>query len=74
MKNVLAALTIAAFSTAAFAAGPSFAEADANADGAITMDEAKVALPEVSEDQIVAADANNDGSLSEEEYAALTAD
>ena len=73
MKTLIAALTISAFSTAAFAAAPSFAEADANADGVVSMAEAKVALPEMEEAKIVAADANNDGGLSQDEYATLTA-
>ncbi len=73
MKNLIAALSIVSFSTFAFAAGPAFSQADANADGAISMEEAKVALPEIEEAKIVAADADNNGSLSEEEYVALTA-
>lgn len=73
MRTLIAALTISAFSTAAFAAAPTFAEADANADGVLSMEEVKVALPDVEEAKIVAADANNDGGLSEEEYNTLTA-
>ncbi len=73
MKKIIAALSIAIMSSYAIAAGPAFSQADANADGTISMEEAKVALPNVEEAKIVAADANNDGSLSEEEYVALTA-
>ncbi|MEE9313266.1 MAG: hypothetical protein V3V02_01325 [Rhizobiaceae bacterium] len=73
MKKLIAALSIVTLSTVAFAAAPAFSAADANADGAISMEEAKVALPDVEEAKIVAADANNDGSLSEAEYVALTA-
>ena len=73
MKKLIAALAITAFSTTAFAQAPAFSAADANADGAVSMEEAKAALPDVEEAKIVAADANNDGSLSEEEYTALTA-
>lgn len=72
MKKLLAALSIATFTTFAYAAGPAFTTADANSDGVISMEEAKVALPEMEEAKIVAADANNDGALSEEEYVTLT--
>lgn len=73
MKKLIAVLSIALFSTYAWAEGPAFTTADANADGVISMEEAKVALPEVEEAKIVAADANNDGALDETEYTALTA-
>ncbi len=73
MKRIIAALSIVIVSTFAFAASPEFTKADANADGAISMEEAKVALPDVEEAKIVAADANNDGSLSEAEFVALIA-
>ena len=52
---------------------PAFSEADANADGQVTMEEAKVALPDMDEATIAAADANGDGALDEAEYTALTA-
>lgn len=58
----------------AFAQLPAFAAADTNADGALSMEEAKTALPNVPEAAIVAADENNNGSLSPSEYAALIAD
>ncbi|MEM8749915.1 MAG: hypothetical protein AAGF28_06405 [Pseudomonadota bacterium] len=73
MKTLIASLSIVVFSTFAWAAGPDFTTADANADGVVTLEEAKVALPDVEEAKIVAADANNDGALSVDEYAALTA-
>ena len=73
MKKLIAALSIAAFTTAAYAESPAFSAADANADGVVSMEEAKAALPDVEEAKIVAADANNDGGLSEDEYTALTA-
>ena len=72
MKKLLTAFAILLFSTAAWAA-PSFAEADTNADGLVSMDEARAALPEMEEAQIVAADVNRDGALSQEEYTTLTA-
>lgn len=73
MKSIIAAFAITAITTAAFAAGPTFAEADTNADGVVNLEEAKVALPDMPEDQIVAADADNSGDLSQEEYEVLTA-
>lgn len=73
MKKLIAALAVATLTTAAYAAGPAFSEADANADGQVTMEEAKVALPEMEEAAIAAADANGDGALDEAEYTALTA-
>ena len=73
MKRLIAALSFAIVSTFAWAEAPAFTQADANADGIVSMEEAKVALPDMDEAKIVAADANNDGGLSEEEYNALTA-
>ncbi len=73
MKTLVTALSIAAFSTVAFAAAPSFAEADTDGNGMLTMEEAKAALPDVDEAKIAAADVNQDGGLSEGEYTALTA-
>lgn len=76
MKTLIAALsiaTIATFSSVAFAQAPEFNTADVNADGVISMEEAKAALPDMDEAKIVAADANNDGGLSEAEYTVLIA-
>lgn len=73
MKKLIAALSIIGFSTLAYAESPAFTTADANADGVVSMEEAKAALPEMEEAKIVAADANNDGALSEDEYSALIA-
>jgi hypothetical protein len=58
-------LTLAAlsFATASFA----MSDVDANADKMLSMDEMKVAYPEISEDQFNQADADADGALSEQE-------
>lgn len=72
MKKLIAALSVAILSTFAWAEAPAFTQADANADGVVSMEEAKVALPDVEEAQIVAADTDGDGALSESEYLALT--
>ena len=73
MKKLIAALSLTVFSTFAWAEAPAFTQADANSDGVVSIEEARVALPDMDEATIVAADANNDGALSEEEYTALTA-
>lgn len=74
MKSLIAALGISALTTVAWAqSAPEFTQVDANADGAISMEEAKAAMPDMDEAKIVAADANNDGLLSPEEYTALIA-
>ena len=72
MKKFIATLAIATLTTATNAASLPFAQADANADGQVTMEEAKIALPDVEEALIVAADTDGNGALSEEEYTALT--
>jgi hypothetical protein len=59
-------------STAVFAAAD-FATVDANADGMATWEEVAAAAPDISEERFKAADANSDGSLSADEYTALTA-
>jgi len=73
MKKLIALIAFTFVSTAAYADGPAFTVADANADGLVSMEEAKSALPDMEADKIAAADTNQDGSLSVEEYTALTA-
>ena len=73
IKTLVASLGIAAFSSLAMAAGPAFSQADVNADGVVSMEEAKAALPDVDEAKIARADANGDGTLQENEYKALNA-
>ena len=73
MKTLLATLALVSISTFAFAEAPAFTVADANADGLLSMEEAKVALPDMDEEKIAAADVNQDGSLSESEYSTLIA-
>ena len=74
MKSLITALALTLYAGAALAAGPAFEEADANADGVITLEEAKVALPETEEAALVAADTNADGVLTQPEYEVLVAD
>ena len=73
MKTLIAVFATLALTGHAFAAGPAFSEADTNADGVVSMEEAKAALPEMEEDKLVAADLDRDGALNEAEYTALTA-
>ena len=73
MKKILTVAGIALFSTAALAEAPAFTDADTNADGVLSMEEVKAALPEMEQSVILAADTNNDGGISEDEYTALTA-
>lgn len=55
--TLIAACLVAASSAVAMG------DADANADGVLTLDEVKAAYPDVSEDQFMEADANDDGLL-----------
>lgn len=57
-------------STAALAAEGDFAAADANSDGAVSMEELLTVMPSVTEEQFKAADADGDGALSEAEFQA----
>ena len=52
---------------------PDHASLDTNGDGAVSLAEVKAALPDLADEAIIAADADQDGNLSAEEYAALTA-
>jgi hypothetical protein len=71
MKKLLLALLTVAFGTVSVMAQmPTFAVADANADGMVSMEEATSAG--ITADQFTAADANADGSLNEEEFTAAT--
>lgn len=70
MKQTLIAIAaLAAASSMAFAAD--FAAADTDGSGAVSMDEAKAAMPDLSDDAFKAADADGSGDLSAEEFTAL---
>ncbi len=71
MKKLLLAVGLSAFSIAAHAQAVEFVVADADGDGAVTMEEAMAALPSVSSEMLAAADTNGDGVLSQPEYEAL---
>lgn len=72
MKTILATAAALSFTTAlALAQTPDFAAVDADASGTITVEEAKAAMPELTDEAFAAADADGSGDLSAEEYAAL---
>ena len=76
-KLMIAALTATlplAMSGASLAqSAPDLATLDTNGDGAVSLAEVKAAMPDLEDEKIIAADADQDGNLSAEEYAALTA-
>jgi Ca2+-binding EF-hand superfamily protein len=68
MKKFLAILLAIGFaSTAALAAD--FGTVDADQNGSVTVEEAKAAMPELSDDAFKAADGDQNGELSAEEFA-----
>ncbi|WP_419907181.1 hypothetical protein [Hoeflea sp.] len=71
MKKLLLAMGFSVVSMAASAAMVDFNTADADGNGAVTMEEAKAAMPDVSSDAVAAADSNGDGVLTVAEYEAL---
>lgn len=73
MKKTLAALAFVAFAFPAFAQSADFATVDADSSGAVSWEEVQAALPNVTEDQFRAADADGSGDLNETEFATLSA-
>ena len=71
--TIIPAAVLTLFATAALAAAPTFQEADTNADGWVTPDEFAIAMPEATESDFVAIDANGDGAISEAEMMSFTA-
>lgn len=73
-KIILSSLVVLGLSSAAFAqAATDFATVDADASGGISLTEAQVAWPDLTEDAFKAADIDANGDLSAEEYDALVA-
>ena len=72
-KIVLSSLVVLGLSTAAFAqaAAPDFATVDADASGGVSLAEAQVALPDLTEEAFTAADLDANGELSAEEFATV---
>ena len=73
-KIILSSLVVLGLSTAAFAqAATDFASVDADASGGVSLAEAQVAWPDLTEEAFTAADTDANGDLSAEEYDALVA-
>ena len=70
MKKLLAALAVSAFAISAVQAAE-WGDVDADANGMITMEEAKAMMPDLSADAFKAADSDGDGTLNAEEFAKL---
>ena len=70
MKKTIAVAALALFASTSVYAAEAFKQADANADGALSMEEITAVFPDTTEDQFKAADADGDGALSEAEFAA----
>ena len=71
MKKFLAILLATGFaSTAALAAD--FSAVDTDQNGTVSMEEAKAAMPDMSDDAFGAADADKSGDLSAEEFATVS--
>ncbi len=70
MKKFLAIVLATGFaSTAALAAD--FTAVDADQNGSVTMEEAKAAMPELTEDAFKAADGDQNGELSADEFGTI---
>lgn len=74
MKRFLVSIVAIGFSAAALAqAATDFASVDTDASGDISLTEAQVVWPDLTEDAYKAADLDQSGSLSQEEYDAYLA-
>jgi len=73
-KIIVSSLVVLGLSTAAFAqAATDFATIDADASGGVSLAEAQVAWPDLTQEAFTAADTDANGDLSAEEYDALAA-
>ncbi len=75
MKKILITLAAIGLSTAAFAqaAAPDYATADADKSGDVSLAEAQVIWPALTQEQFTAADTDGNGSLSQAEFEAYAA-
>jgi hypothetical protein len=71
MPSIAIASSALFLSAAAFAAEGDFTAADANADGVLTLEEAQIVMPNLTEDLFRAADVDGSGALSQSEFAAI---
>jgi len=74
-KIIVSSLVVLGLSTAAFAQGAAtdFATVDTDLNGGVSLTEAQVAWPDLTEEAFTAADTDANGELSAEEYDALVA-
>jgi hypothetical protein len=74
-KIIISSLVVLGLSTAAFAqaAATDFATIDADVSGGVSLAEAQVGWPDLTEEAFTAADTDANGELSAEEYDALVA-
>ena len=73
MKKFLVSIAAIGFTTAAMAQAADFATSDADASGDVSLTEAQVLWPELTEEGFAAADTDASGSLSQEEFDAYAA-
>jgi hypothetical protein len=73
-KIIVSSLIVLGLSSAAFAqAATDFASVDTDASGGISLAEAQVAWPDLTQEAFTAGDTDANGELSAEEYDALVA-
>jgi len=73
-KIILSSLVVLGLSSAAFAqAATDFTSVDTDVSGGVSLAEAQLAWPDLTEEAFVAADIDANGELSAEEYDALVA-
>jgi len=73
-KIILSSLVVLGLSGAAFAqAATDFVSVDTDANGSVSLAEAQLAWPDLTEEAFTAADIDASGELSLEEYDALAA-
>ncbi|UJW84197.1 hypothetical protein [Devosia sp. SL43] len=71
-KIIVSSLIVLGLSSATFAqAATDFASVDADASGGISLAEAQVAWPDLTQEAFTAADVDANGELSAEEYAVV---
>lgn len=72
-KIVLSTLVVLGLSSAAFAqSATDFAAVDADASGAVSLEEAQAVWPDLTAEAFAAADTDANGELSVEEYGLLS--
>ena len=68
---ILAGLSLFAFTPMVYAQAPTFADFDANQDGQLTLEEIQAVIPDFTQDDFNAADTDQNGTLSPDEFDAL---